>query len=49
MDPEATGFINVENKPLPFKNTFKNHKRVTGGSKEAMDTLIAYAKDPSIK
>ncbi len=27
MDPETTGFINVEDKPLPFKNKFKYHNR----------------------
>ena len=24
LDPATTGFINVENKPLPFKNNFKH-------------------------
>ena len=23
MNPDTTGFVNVENKPLPFKNNFK--------------------------
>lgn len=27
MNPETTAFINVENKPLPFKAKFKNHVR----------------------
>lgn len=27
MNPETTGFINIENKPLPFKNRFKYHLR----------------------
>lgn len=27
MDSETTGFINVEDKPLPFKNKFKNLSR----------------------
>lgn len=48
MDPNTTGFINVENKPLPFKNNFKYHKRITAGSKEALDTLVEYAKNPEI-
>lgn len=48
MDPNTTGFINVENKPLPFKNNFKYHKRITLGSKEALDTLVEYAKNPEI-
>ena len=29
LNPETTGFINMENKPLPFKNTFKHQKRCT--------------------
>ena len=48
MDVNTTGFINVENKPLPFKNTFKYHKRVSS-AKEALDTLIEYGKNPEIK
>lgn len=48
LDKESTGFVNVENKPLPFKNEFKNHKRVTTAS-EAMTALIEYAKDDKIK
>lgn len=27
MNPNTTGFINVEDKPLPFKNKFKYHNR----------------------
>lgn len=27
MNPETTGFINNEDKPLPFKNKFKYHSR----------------------
>ena len=27
LDPKTTGFINVEDKPLPFKNEFVHHKR----------------------
>lgn len=27
MNPDTTGFINVENKPLPFKHSFKYHAR----------------------
>lgn len=29
MNPETTGFINIENKPLPFKNNFKFFKNTT--------------------
>ena len=48
MNPLTTGFINVENKPLPFKNTFKHHKRCTS-YQEAIDTLIEYAKNDEVK
>lgn len=47
MNPETTGFINVEDKPLPFKNTFKFHKRPTT-STEVFNTLIEYAQNPNI-
>jgi hypothetical protein len=47
MNPETTGFINVENKPLPFKNKFKNHKRISRYS-EVLETLVEYAKNPEI-
>ncbi len=55
MNPETTGFINVENKPLPFKNTFKHHFRPSGKNlAEAQDlaaiekVLIEYATNPEI-
>lgn len=48
MNPETTGFINVENKPLPFKNNFKYHKRINTYT-EVYDTLIEYAKNPDVK
>lgn len=48
MDPETTGFINAENKPLPFKNNFKHHKRcITLNS--VREALKEYANDDSIK
>lgn len=47
MDPNTTGFINVENKPLPFKNKFKYHKRISRYS-EVLETLVEYAKNPEI-
>lgn len=47
MNPETTGFINVENKPLPFKNKFKFHSRPTT-YQEAYTQLIEYAKNPAI-
>lgn len=48
LDPEKTGFINMENKPLPYKNKYKYHKRCTS-YKEAYDALIEYAKNPEIE
>ncbi len=48
MDPETTGFINLESKPLPFKNNFK-HYCTPNNWKEASDKLIEYAKNPKIK
>lgn len=48
MDPATTGFINVENKPLPFKNSFKYHKRINTYD-EVLSTMAEYAKDPNIK
>mgnify|MGYP000860191814 CR=1 FL=1 len=47
MDPNTTGFINVENKPLPFKNKFKYHKRITKYS-EVLEALVEFAKNPEI-
>lgn len=47
LDPNTTGFINVENKPLPFKNRFKYHGRPTSYL-EAYNLLIEYAKNPEI-
>ena len=48
MDVNTTGFINVENKPLPFKNAYKFHKRITTYY-EVLETLIEYARNPEIK
>jgi hypothetical protein len=47
MNPETTGFINVENKPLPFKNKFKYHKRINRFN-EVLETMIEYGKNPEI-
>lgn len=47
MNPETTGFINSEDKPLPFKNKFKHHSR----PKTVADTkavLKQYAADKTI-
>lgn len=47
MNPETTGFINGENKPLPFKNQFKYHKRINTYL-EILETIVEYAKNPEI-
>lgn len=47
MNPNTTGFINVENKPLPFKNQFKYHKR-PNTSNEVLETIKEYAQNPEI-
>lgn len=47
MNPNTTGFINVENKPLPYKNKLKYHTRVNT-FQEAYDALAEYAKNPEI-
>ncbi len=47
LNRETTGFINVENKPLPFKGGFKHHNRPKSLS-EVTDTLVQYAKDNTI-
>lgn len=48
MNPETTGFINVEDKPLPFKNNFKYHSRPKTVA-EVKAALKEYAANPSIK
>lgn len=48
MNPETTGFINVELKPLPFKNNFKFHakpKKFEG----LIRALEDYSKNPEIE
>jgi hypothetical protein len=48
LDPETTGFLNIENKPLPFKNKFKHHERC----KSLVDVklnLRKFADNPDIK
>lgn len=47
MDPEKFGLINVENKPLPFKNNFKYHERPQDHV-AAFNALVKFAKDPKI-
>ena len=48
MDPETTGFVNMESKPLPFLNTFKNYS-TPNNWQECYQKLIEYAKDSSIE
>ena len=48
MDEKTTGFINVEDKPLPFKNKFKYHTRCTTMA-SVYQTLVEYAKNTEIK
>lgn len=47
VDPNTFGFVNIENKPLPFKNQFKYHARPISRV-EAFNTLVEYAKNPEI-
>ena len=47
MNPLTTGFVNIENKPLPFKNTFKYHSRPST-LPEIKSTLSEYSKNPEI-
>lgn len=47
MDPETCGFINMENKPLPFINKFKYYSRPASWQ-DCYKQLVEYAKDPNI-
>lgn len=48
MNPDKTGIINIENKPFPFKNKFKNQVRpLTYG--EAFESLIEMGSNPNIE
>lgn len=48
LDPNTTGFINVEDKPLSFKNNFKYHKRCESYL-DVYTALVEYAKNDDIK
>jgi hypothetical protein len=48
LDPETTGFLNVENKPLPFKNHFKHHIRCSS-TNDVKVGLKNFADNPDIK
>lgn len=47
MDKERTLFINVENKPLPFKGNFKYHV-VPSTPAEVLKALMEGSKNPDI-
>lgn len=47
LERETTGFLNVENKPLPFKGDFKYHI-VPKTINDINNTLIEWAKNPTI-
>lgn len=47
MNRETTGFINVENKPLPFKGNFKFHGKPTAPA-GVFAALKAYSENPEI-
>ena len=48
MNPETTGFINMEGKPLPFVNKFK-HYYVPRDWQDCYQKLIEFGKDSEIK
>ena len=48
MNPETTGFINAEAKPLPFENKFK-HYCTPNTWQEIYQKLIEYAKNKEIE
>jgi hypothetical protein len=47
LDPNTTGFINVENKPLPFKNNFKHYVKAPNYP-DAYKAIIEFGKNPEI-
>lgn len=47
MDPVTTGFINAENKPLPFEKSFKYHARPKKFS-GVLQAIEDYNKNPEI-
>ena len=47
MDREKTMFINIENKPLPFKGNFKNSV-IPNSPEEVLKAIVTGSKDPSI-
>lgn len=49
LDKLTTGFVNVENQPLSFKNEFKNFVTNKSTSNEYLKAIVEFAKDPNIK
>lgn len=47
VNPDTFGYINIENKPLPFKNKFKYHAKPATRI-DAFNTIVEYAKNPEI-
>src|SRR3990167_4753493 len=47
LNLQTTGFVNAENKPLPFKGNFKYHSKPKN-YKEAFDSIVEFAKNPEI-
>ena len=47
VDPATFGFINIENKPLPFKNQFKYHSKPESRV-DAYNKIVEYAKNPEV-
>lgn len=47
LNPETTSFINIENKPLPFKTKFTNHHRLSK-YQDVYKQLITSGQDKSI-
>lgn len=48
LDKERTGFVNIENQPLSFKNEFKNFITNKNNSDAYITAIVDYAKNPDI-
>ena len=48
LDANTTGFINIEDKPLPFKNNFKHHTRCSS-MQDVGKILKEYSENKEIK
>jgi len=48
MDRETTLFINIENKPLPFKGSFK-HTVIPQNPQDVLAALAAGSQNPAVK